>query len=183
MRTVRGNLPVAACKARSSAIHDAVLQLPCFERARTVIGYMSILNEVDPAPILRTAREQGKTIGLPRVDMTNQQLTIHHWSQGDALEKSPFGVMEPYACAPEIKPSEIDLVLVPALAIDPRGYRIGYGKGFYDRFLALLSDAKSVGIAYDFQLIIESPATADDLPVSVVVTDQRTLFVDRIEQS
>jgi 5-formyltetrahydrofolate cyclo-ligase len=183
MRTLRSNLPLAACKTRASAICNGVVQLPCFERARTVIGYMAILKEVDPASILQIAREQGKSIGLPRVDMQNQVLSIHQWSKGDPLEKSPFGVMEPYASAPEIKPLEIDLVLVPALAIDPRGYRIGYGKGFYDRFLALLSDAKAVGIAYDFQLIIESPATKGDLPVSVVVTDRRTLFVDRIEQS
>lgn len=183
MRALRRNLPVAACQTRSSAICDTVVRMPCYERARTVIGYMAILKEVDPSSVLQTAREQGKSIGLPRVDMKNQMLSVHRWSEGDPLEKSPFGVMEPLASAPEIEPSKIDFVLVPALAIDPRGYRIGYGKGFYDRFLASLSDAKTVGIAYDFQLIIESPATKGDLPVSVVVTDQRTLFVDRIEQS
>jgi len=183
MRTLRRNLPLAACKTRSSAVCNAVIQLPFYEPARTVIGYMAIHKEIDPASVLQIAREQGKSVGLPRVDMKNQMLSIHRWTKGDPLEKSPFGVMEPLASAPEIKPSEIDFVLVPALAIDPRGYRIGYGKGFYDRFLALLSDAKSVGIAYDFQLIIESPATKGDLPVSVIVTDQRTLFVDRIEES
>ncbi|MBN1655833.1 MAG: 5-formyltetrahydrofolate cyclo-ligase [Deltaproteobacteria bacterium] len=181
MRALRGHLPDRAREARSKSICDTVVQLPCFIRARSVIGYVAILKEVDPEPILKIAFKCGKTVGLPRVDQQNQMLAIHRWSQGEPLIKSAFGVKEPFASAPLIEPSQIDLVLVPALAFDPRGYRIGYGKGFYDRLLGSLSGAKAVGIAYDFQLIIEAPNTAGDLPVSVIVTDQRTLLVDRVD--
>jgi 5-formyltetrahydrofolate cyclo-ligase len=94
----------------------------------------------------------------------------------DPLRKSAMGVMEPLPSAERLLPSSATLVVVPALAIDARGFRIGYGKGFYDRFLAAHSEVMSIGVAYDFQLISESPVTTGDVPVSTVVTDTRTLF-------
>ncbi|MET0389152.1 MAG: 5-formyltetrahydrofolate cyclo-ligase, partial [Polyangiales bacterium] len=79
--------------------------------------------------------------------------------------------------APLIAPSEVDLVIVPGLAFDGAGQRIGYGRAFYDRLLPQLTQAFRVGLAYDFQLLAELPVEAHDVPMHCVISDARTLRV------
>jgi 5-formyltetrahydrofolate cyclo-ligase len=81
---------------------------------------------------------------------------------------------QPAASAPPIADASIDLVLVPALAVDERGHRIGYGKGFYDRLLPRLA-ALRVALVFDFERIVEVPVRAGDVPVDVIVTDERVI--------
>ncbi len=175
MRALRRVLPVKTRRAHSTAICGRVAQMPCFERARCVVGYVAMAGEVDPAPILGQALATGKSVGLPRVVAADDALVLHRWAVGEPLVRSDFGVEEPLAGAPVISASDVDLILVPALAIDSHGNRIGYGKGFYDRLLAGLPNACSIGITYDFQLIGEIPQTPGDVPVALVVTERRTL--------
>jgi 5-formyltetrahydrofolate cyclo-ligase len=179
LRAARGALPPRARQARSLAIQERVTRLPCFQNAAVVAGYVAMGNEADPAPILQRAVSLGRSIALPRVDPDTQALSLRSWSQGDPLVKSGWGVMEPPASAPAVPGEEVDLIIVPALAIDLRGYRIGYGKGCYDRLLAGLPGKTSIGIAFDFQLIEECPRTEGDVPVSLVVTDRRTIAEGR----
>jgi 5-formyltetrahydrofolate cyclo-ligase len=131
--------------------------------------------EADPAAILERAATAGKRVALPRVDPATFALSLLLWSEGDPLVKSGWGVMEPEASAPAVAGADVDLIIVPALAIDLEGYRVGYGKGCYDRLLGSLPGKASVGIAYDFQLIEQCPRTEGDVPVSVVVTDRRVI--------
>ena len=175
LRATRGALPRAACQARSEAICERIVGLPGFERAGTVAGYLAMGNEADPAPILAEAAARGKRIALPRVDPASYTLSLLLWSEGEPLVKSGWGVMEPLDSAPEVAGAEVDLIIVPALAIDPQGYRLGYGKGCYDRLLAGIPGKLSIGIAYDFQLIEQCPRTQGDVPVSMVVTDRRVI--------
>mgnify|MGYP003912522053 FL=1 len=175
LRAARGALPRAACRARSEAIYKRVVGLSCFERARIVAGYLALGNEADPAPILAEAASRGKGVALPRVDPATYALSLLLWSKGEPLVKSNWGVMEPRPSAPEAAGDEVDLIIVPALAIDLQGYRLGYGKGCYDRLLSSLPDKVSIGIAYDFQLIEQCPRTQGDVPVSIVVTDRRLI--------
>ncbi len=179
LRATRGALPRAACRARSEAICARVIALPGFERAETVAGYLAMGNEADPAPILAEAAARGKRIALPRVDPASYALSLLLWSEGEPLVKSGWGVMEPAASAPEVAGTELDLIIVPALAIDLEGYRIGYGKGCYDRLLSGLPGKVSIGIVYDFQLIEQCPRTQGDVPVSMVVTDRRAIAEGR----
>jgi 5-formyltetrahydrofolate cyclo-ligase len=88
----------------------------------------------------------------------------------------PFGHREPAGRCKVAYPGEIDVIVVPALAVDPRGYRIGYGGGYYDRALPLhVPPAMSIAVAFDFQLIAEAPQTDGDVPVHWIVTDTRSL--------
>lgn len=176
LRSVRRVLPDAACAARSQAICARVLDLPAFAQARVVVGYAAFRKEADPAAVLRAAERQGKRVGLPRI-ASHGGLDLHAHADGAALEESGYGMLEPLAEAPRIAPEEVDLVLVPALAVDARGHRIGYGRGFYDRLLPTLARAYKVAIVYDFQLLAETPDTAGDARVDCVVTDARTLEV------
>lgn len=173
MRGQRLALPVSARAARANALAARLATLDALLGAKTVLGYSRIKGEVDPAPLL--AMHPHLRVGLPRVE--DETLTLHDASDPAQLETSMMGVPEPRADAPRLDPSEIDVVLVPALAVDPRGFRIGYGMGFYDRLLPTLTNATSIAIVYDFQLVAEVPDEPFDVAVHMVATDARVLRV------
>jgi 5-formyltetrahydrofolate cyclo-ligase len=129
------------------------------------------------------------TMGFRWVDVPQSEGALSLGSPGSpgsleealegAFEERGHGFPEPRADAPRAEADAIDLVIVPGLAFDPRGHRIGYGAGFYDRFLAPLSrpsgaaHARAVGVCFDFQVLAEAPTSPEDVAVAVVVTDKR----------
>jgi 5-formyltetrahydrofolate cyclo-ligase len=175
MRAVRRVLPRTAAAERAAKVGAQLLQLPEFNAARTLIGFSAIHNELDPSGLLAAAQRAGKRVGLPRVD--GEQIRLHVYESGDVLEESGYEILEPLASAACIEPSEVDLLVVPGLAFDARGHRLGYGRGFYDRLLPLLSRAFLVGVAYDFQFVPELPDEPHDLPMHCIVSDARTLRI------
>jgi 5-formyltetrahydrofolate cyclo-ligase len=177
MRALRRVMPASACAARASAATARLIELPELQAARTVLGFQAINKELDPAAVLAWAEREGKRVALPRVD--GERLALHLHRAHDPLEEGAFGVLEPLPSAPRIEPSEIEVVLVPGLAFDGQGQRIGYGRAFYDRLLPQMPQAFTVGIAYDFQLLGELPVDPHDVPVRCVVSDARTLRIDR----
>lgn len=179
MRAIRRALPADARARRSRAIADRVIARAEFSVSRALLSFVPLRSEVDPAPIVETARDRGMRIVLPRVDVELGTLVLHAHDPGDPLEEGGFGVPEPLPTAPRVEPNEVDFVLVPALAVDPQGQRIGYGKGFYDRLLPILPEAATrCAVAFDFQLIAEIPTTPGDEAVDLVVTDARVLETD-----
>lgn len=178
MRSLRRVMPDTACAVRSRAINERLLELPEFARANCIVGYTSYKKEADPAEVLATAQRAQKTVGLVRIEQTDG-LSIRRYRDGDPLIDNDFGIAEPSADAPRIAFEDIDLIIVPALAVDERGQRIGYGRGFYDGLLPKLARAFKVAVAYDFQLLVETPDTPGDVPVDCVVTDRRVLRVER----
>jgi 5-formyltetrahydrofolate cyclo-ligase len=175
-RALRRVLPASACAVRSAAICERLLTLDAFAQASTLIGYVAHRKEADPRAALDAAARAGKRVGLTRVEDA-AALGLHRYVDGDALAPNGFGIAEPLASAPSIALDEVDLIIVPALAVDARGHRIGYGHGYYDRLLPKLSRAFKVAIAYDFQLLAETPDTPSDARVDCVVTDARVLRV------
>ena len=175
MRALRSVLPQAARAARSAAITERVTELAELQTADVVAAFMPMRREVDVTGIICAARESGKRIALPRIDPTGGELLLHFHDSGDALVEGVWGIAEPAASAPGAPPAEVDFVLVPALAVDERGHRVGYGKGFYDRLLPRLTRAVSCVVVFDFQLIAEVPERPGDHRVDLVVTDQRVL--------
>jgi len=173
MRMVRDALPESACEARSAEIRKRLFGLAELERAATVLAFASIRNEVRTRPIIEEAWSTGKRVALPRVH--GDELRLHLIDSQTPLGEGSFSVPEPSADAAAIEPSEIDFALIPALALDPRGYRIGYGGGFYDRLIPRLSKACTCAIAYDFQLISEVPELHFDVSVDLVITDSRVI--------
>lgn len=119
----------------------------------------------------------GQARGAPARRSESGGVVFHLHREGDVLEEGGFGVPEPLPSADRIAPEDVDLVLVPALAVDPRGHRIGYGKGFYDRLLPTLVRALRCVVAFDFQLHGEIPDEPGDVAADVVVTDARLLHV------
>jgi 5-formyltetrahydrofolate cyclo-ligase len=173
MRSVRGVLPAAARDTRSRAAIARLAELPEFTRARTWVAFSAIQKELDPAGLVVIGREQSKRVGLPCV--MGNELVLREWVAGAERVEGAFGILEPDESAPVIAPMEVDFVLVPGLAFDARGHRIGYGRGFYDRLLPTIPNAFRVGVAYDFQVVPELPDEPHDVAMQCVVSDARTL--------
>lgn len=178
MRSVRNALPASACETRSNAIADHVVALTEFQSATVVLAFSAIRREVRTAAIMQAAWNASKEVVLPRV--VEEGLVLHRIDPATELREGAFGVAEPAEDLPVVAPDTVDFALVPALAVDPSGYRIGYGGGYYDRLVPTLTRAKTCAVAFDFQLIAEVPRLDHDAAVDIVVTDTRVIEVHRV---
>lgn len=134
--------------------------------AQGVMAFASIKNEVGLMPLLESLQREGKTIYLPRVEGADLQAAV--FKPDGSMARGPFGIPEPGG--PAADPQSIDLVLVPGLVFDEKGYRLGYGKGYYDRFLPRLRpEAMTLGVCYQFQVAEEVHPHLADIPVKELV--------------
>ena len=181
MRALRRALPAAACAVRSAKIADRVAELEAVSRARSVCLFWPIeeRHEVDLRPLDASLRARGARVAYPGIDPETGAMTFRYVADPQAMEEQGFGFREPSPGEPEAQPGEIDVVVVPALALDPRGHRIGYGAGYYDRVLPRYAPpAFAVAVAFDFQLVAEVPDSAVDARVAWIVTDARSLAAE-----
>ena len=173
MRAVREALPESACEARSVEITKRLFMLEELKRATTILAFAPIRNEVRTRACMEAAWAAGKRVALPRV--VEDELKLQLVDSTTELVEGAFTVPEPPEEAMQIEAGEVDFALVPALAVDPRGYRIGYGGGYYDKLIPRLDNACTCAVAYDFQLISEVPELPRDVAVDLVVTDERVI--------
>ncbi|WP_323761768.1 5-formyltetrahydrofolate cyclo-ligase [Maricaulis sp.] len=140
-----------------------------------VAGYWPLDGEIDPRPLMRRLAARGHPLCLPVVQGQGRPLVFRAWTDGDALLPGGLGVMEPLADRSPLKPG---LVLVPLLACDGSGNRLGFGKGYYDFTLAGLRAAgpvRAIGLSFESQLLAVIPAQAHDQPLDGLVTESRAL--------
>lgn len=180
MRQLRGSLPPDARARRSAAITARVVALPCWQAARAVALYASMPDELDTRGLLDDAVARGLDVALPVVG-EGRSLTFR-WlvraGERHPTAMSAYGIDEPTAEAPAVDLADIDVVIVPALAMDPRGHRLGFGRALYDNTLTLMPRAVRVAAVFAFQMIAEVPDEAHDQRVHFVVTDEDTYRVD-----
>jgi len=144
----------------------------------TISGFLPIGSEIDVRPALEEALVAGHDVCLPCVIAAGEPLVFRRWREGDTLVKEDFGTQAPSPNAPELKP---DILLVPMLAFDEDGYRLGYGGGFYDRSLEALRREKpvlAVGVAYAGQRVDRVPRGPYDQPLDWVITEDGALQFD-----
>jgi 5-formyltetrahydrofolate cyclo-ligase len=146
-----------------------------FQRAKVVLAYSALRFEIDPRAAIERAWSLGKTVALPRTLPETREITPHLYRPGDALAESGFVIQEPLVDAPEVAPTQVDLVLLPGLGYDTRGQRLGFGQGYYDRLLPRLPGAVRIGLAYELSLLAEVPNAAHDAPVDFVITERRVI--------
>lgn len=158
---------------KSSIIQEKLFQDPDFGRSKTVLFYASFSGEVETFGAMRQALEMGKRIGLPAVDVkTKKMFPKLVTNLEDDLEYGPYKIKQPKGdSTKEIDLSQIDLVLVPGLAFDRNGYRLGRGAGYYDRFLESLPHIPHIGLAFDFQVLDRLPLEPHDQPVTKVISN------------
>jgi 5-formyltetrahydrofolate cyclo-ligase len=165
-------------RAAGGRIVERFLGLPEVAVARAVMAFWSFGSEVDTRPLLEALAARGVTIVLPRIE--DGQLQPRTWAPGEPLEETWFGASEPVEGG-AVDAASIDVVAVPGVAFDRLGGRLGYGGGFYDRFLLRLrDDALRAAIGFACQLVDEPvPAASFDLRIDVVVTDAEAIRTPR----
>ncbi len=174
-RAARRALPPDEHELLSRAACERLLVLPqvtTLPQGSVVLGYAASAEELDPAHALDALRARGMRIAYPRVSGPGS-LSLHECDPG-TLEPGPFGIRQPCETATALTASRVAFVIVPGVAFDRTGHRLGYGGGFYDRLLTPMQ-ASLAGIAFDGQLVDEVPVEAHDVRVHWVVTPTRTL--------
>lgn len=166
MKRVRGAIPNRA--QQSAAICGHILALPEYARAECVLLYMPIGNEADVRPVLQHALAQGKTVCLP-VCREDGRMDAVCCTGEESLRPGAFGILEPVG--ETVPPQRIDLVLCPGLAFDGSGGRLGYGKGYYDRYLTKVH-AFCAGVCYTECRIESVPVGRCDVPMAALISPQ-----------
>jgi 5-formyltetrahydrofolate cyclo-ligase len=151
-----------------------IYQLECpVEVPAVVSGFWPIKDEIDIRPLMTHLHGEGCRLALPVVHGRGQRLSFRAWQPGDPLESGVFGTLQPSAGCETLEP---DVLLVPLLACDEEGWRLGYGGGFYDRTLEDLRRRRKVtaiGVGFDRQFVPEVPHGADDQRLDWLLTDRR----------
>ena len=169
-------MPAELAADKSRAACSALLELKEFRSARAIMIYLAIPGELDADEVAVAAWRDGKTVLVPKVRPEQRDMIAARIrSLATGLVAGSYGIREP--AEDEVWPLEaIDLIVVPALAFDRSGVRLGRGGGFYDRFLAHPQvEAVKCGLAFDEQLVEALPADAHDWPVDMLVTDKEVL--------
>ncbi|MBX3501983.1 MAG: 5-formyltetrahydrofolate cyclo-ligase [Alphaproteobacteria bacterium] len=131
--------------------------------------------EIDIRPLLQALHDDGHALSLPRTPRRGEPLTFHAWRPGDPLERGPVGTSQPPAAAPVIEP---DALIVPLLAVDPAGFRLGYGGGYFDRTLAHLRARRAItaiGVAFEVQRVARVPTGPNDARLDFLLTERALL--------
>ena len=175
-RAIRKGLGVEQRAQASAAICERIASWTLFQQSQTILTYMPIKSEADLTLLLE--RFPQKRWVLPRIlPEENHRMDFHRYDAARLIQH-PFGMMEPAPDAPLIAAEEIQLTLVPGLAYDRCGYRLGYGGGYYDRFLARFRGV-SAGIVFRDLLLESIPHGEYDMPVQWIVTEQDVVEIKK----
>jgi 5-formyltetrahydrofolate cyclo-ligase len=167
-------------KAKDRIIENTFLNLKEYKEARNVMLFASFRNEVDTFPVIKDALSNKQNVVLPRVNTHEKKLDLYVIRDIEELRPGYANIPEPEVDETRtFSVKDVDLIMIPGLAFDPSGRRLGYGGGYYDRLLDRLgSKPYRIAIAYGEQLIDEVPATEHDETVNIIVTDLRTITVN-----
>ena len=168
-RAKRASLANAEAPER---LAEAMLAQHAPPKGAIIAGYWPMGDEMDPRPLMLALASRGHAIALPVTPPRGQPLAFRAWAPGAALRPGPMGTSEPVA-GEELRP---DVVLVPLLAFDRAGRRLGYGGGYYDRTLAALPAAKAIGIGYADQEMAEVPAGPQDMRLPLIATEDSVII-------
>ena len=178
LRRLRGQKE-AARRTKSRAIARRLRRLKSYREARILLSYAAFDGEVETRPILRQALADGKRMAVPVTLTSGKRLLAVQVSdpERDLRGKGPFGIPQPVQMSRRgVKLRDLDMILVPGVAFDRGGHRLGRGGGYFDRFLSRVPPSVwRVGLAFDFQLKKKLPVEGHDLPMCAVITEKRTV--------
>jgi 5-formyltetrahydrofolate cyclo-ligase len=179
LREQRRALPARTVEAAGRAVRAQLLGFPPYVTALSVMGYVAHENEVPTTELLDEAARRGRSLLLPRI---TPPVGMVRWRPGEALVVDCYGVWEPansFVTRPELPA----VALVPIVAWDRQGNRLGRGGGFYDRLFAELTGITRIGLAYEFQECPGLPRDPWDVPVDYVITERRIVQCGGVEAS
>jgi 5-formyltetrahydrofolate cyclo-ligase len=167
-------------RRKSARVCAQVVRLPDFAEADTVMLFASFGSEVNTWPLIDAAIAARKSVVLPAVVAGDAQLVLRYVSDRDAeLRPGKWGILEPLPCCPQAQPAHIDFILLPGVAFDETGGRIGYGGGYYDCLLNQVMELQLgptlVAVAFELQIATSVPQSTKDMPVPTIVTQNRVI--------
>lgn len=167
--------------SKSMIIKDTLFGIDEFNKAKTVLLYASYNSEVSTFAIMDECKKQGKHVAFPKCSLVDgvPNLTFYEVSKFSQLAGGYKGIPEPDTIKYNLKKisDKIDVVIVPGVCFDKNGNRLGYGKGFYDRFLKKYPNVYRIGIAFDEQICDDIPTEKTDLAVNMIVTDKQIIKI------
>jgi len=172
----RDSLSLKARESKSSEIEERLFLLREFKSAAAIMFFASFRSEVETLPMIRHSLAVGKRIILPKVNGEDLRLFEIHDVDKD-LSQGTWGIPEPREIYP-VTILDVDFMIVPGVAFDLNGNRLGYGAGYYDRILPLYKK-ETVALAFEIQIVPEVPISALDIPVKKIVTEKRTIVINK----
>lgn len=170
MRRLRKTLTPDEVQEKSETIRYKLEGKRAFKEANTVMMYLSAYKEPETIPIIKGLLENGKRVVLPiSVTSTNTILPTYIEDLSE-LQKGAYGILEPTIVRP-VNVDDIDVVVIPGIAFDMHRNRLGFGKGYYDKFLAGIR-AKKIALCYDFQIVDDLPVNDYDIPMDLILTEE-----------
>ncbi|NPA49330.1 MAG: 5-formyltetrahydrofolate cyclo-ligase [Thermodesulfobacteria bacterium] len=168
----RASLTPEARKELSRRITEHLRSYAPYRKAERLLLYAHFRDEVETDALIEAALQEGKEVYLPRTYVREKRLRLFRLFNTGELLPGAYGIPEPPAQNPEIQAEELDLIVVPGVAFDLRGGRLGYGGGFYDRLFAKAPRVKRIGLAYSCQVAEELPLEEHDVLLHALVTEK-----------
>ena len=167
---VRDAIPPEQKEAFDKKISDRLIASITYRHSTDILLYASVKGEVDTWRIFEAAKKDGKRVAFPCCNSDNT-MTFRYIDSKDELSEKTFGILEPEPSCDECHPANFSLLIVPGLVFDKSGFRIGYGKGFYDRYLSTF-EGVSIGLVYNKLMLPEVPRGRFDRHVDVVISEK-----------
>ena len=168
----RNSLPKEEVIDKSRVIEEKLFGLDAYKKSRTVMLFVSFNNEADTHNIIKKSLGK-KNVAIPKIIQHEIEPSIII-DFDSLIPAGKFGILEPIDLM-KIAYKNIDLVLVPGIAFDSEGHRIGYGFGYYDKFLKKIPKSVKIGLAFDFQVVDKITAEEHDVPVDFIITEKRVI--------
>lgn len=169
MRALRRGLTAREVEEKSRKIRENLLNSDKYKNAQTVLLYLSAFKEPSTAEIIADALSQKKRVAVPISNTEDFTLTLSYITGLDGLQKGAYGISEPKNII-KADIADIDFAVIPGLAFDKSGNRLGFGKGYYDRLLTELK-AEKTALCYSFQMFDKIPSDAHDIPMNTIITE------------
>lgn len=178
---VRDNLSAEERQRKSRRITDRLLALPEFAAARSVFTYVSFRSEVETLPLIAHCLKKGLSVSVPLTLPEEHRLLAYALTEpGRDLVPGYCGILEPRQTLPLVDPASIEVVVLPGSVFDCQGGRLGYGGGFYDRFLQTAApQALRIGLAYDLQVVAAVPLQSHDQQLDYLVSETCLIHLER----
>lgn len=177
---LRDAMSVEERQEKSKRIRSQLYETPWYREAHSLFSFMNFRSEAETYQIIKDALRQGKRVMLPRIDREKREMHAVEISGPESLKKNKMGIWEPLIELPPYE-GDIDLLLAPGLAFDLRGYRLGYGGGYYDRFLAIRQVNRRVGLAFEIQITKELPQDNLDQRLNHLISEKRIISFKDME--
>lgn len=175
---IRRDMNIEIKDSYDKIIEEKFFKSSFYKEAQNIFIYISYDSEINTKRIISRAIKEGKNIYVPRTEFSTKLMNAVKINNFDNLIESRYGILEPKKEEPFINPNDLDLIVVPGVAFDKNGGRVGYGAGYYDRYFKRIDNQNKFRVTkfaliYDFQLIDEVPTDEEDVLVDAVLTEKQ----------